>query len=70
MQLSDGLKQFADEGLGGLAELLGGKLGGVIERFKAIIRVSENYRSFAGIADGTDGGVKFIYRFDGIAEDK
>ncbi|MBQ6553392.1 MAG: hypothetical protein IJL83_07260 [Clostridia bacterium] len=70
MQLSDGLKQFADEGLGGLAELLGGKLGGVIERFKAIIRVSENYRSFAGIADGTDGGVKFIYRFNGIAADK
>ena len=70
MRLSGGLRQFSEEGIGRIAQLLGGKLGGVLERLKAVIRVSEDYRSFGGIADGTDGGVKFIYRFDGIAADK
>lgn len=66
MQLSDGLKRFSEEGIGRITELLGGTLGETLERLKAVIRVSDNYRSFAGIADGVDGGVKFIYRFDGI----
>ena len=61
MQLSDGLAQFNKEGIQKLidkvddAEVL-------IERLKATINVSKNYKSFAGISNNADGNVKFIYR--------
>ena len=66
MKLSDGLKQFNEEGIDKLVSAVDGDLTGLLDRVKAVAAVSEHYRSFAGLADGMDGQVKFIYRTDAI----
>ena len=62
MQLSDGLKQFNEEGISKITSLLKDDLGELSERIKAVKKVSENYKSYSGLADGMDGEVKFIYK--------
>ena len=65
MQLSDGLAQLNEEGIQKLiSKVDNAKL--LIDRLKAVVTVSKNYRSFAGISDKADGNVKFIYRTDEI----
>ena len=65
-RLADGLKEFNEKGISKLTSLAGDDLGGLVTRIKATVEVSRDYKSFAGIADGTDGDVKFIYRTDEI----
>lgn len=62
MKLSDGLKEFNEKGVQKLIGAVNGNLTGFIERLKATVNVSKNYKSFAGLSDGMDGQVKFIYR--------
>lgn len=62
MKLSDGLKQFNEEGICKITSLLKDDFGGLAERIKAIIRVSQNYKSYSGLTDQMDGEVKFIYK--------
>lgn len=67
MQLSDGLSRFSEEGVQKLLDLADdGEI--LMDRFKAIVNVSKNYKSFAGISDDADGNVKFIYRTDEIKQ--
>ena len=61
MQLSDGLSQFNEEGVQKLIDMADDSAD-LIERLKAIINVSKNYKSFAGLSDEEDGDVKFIYK--------
>ncbi len=68
MQLSDGLKQFSDEGISKITSLLKDNVGDLGERIKAIIKVSQNYRSYSGLTEGMDGEVKFIYKTDEIGK--
>ncbi len=68
MQLSDGLKKFNEEGIQKLSEFVDGDLNALITRLRAIHSVSLNYKNFAGIADGADGKVKFIYRTDAVEQ--
>ena len=35
---------------------------GIAERLKATIKVSKNYKSYSGLAEGMDGDVKFLYK--------
>ena len=65
-KLADGLKEFNEKGISKLTSLAGDDLGSLVTRIKATVEVSRDYKSFAGIADGTDGDVKFIYRTDEI----
>lgn len=65
-RLADGLKEFNEKGISKLTSLAGDDLGNLVTRIKATVEVSRDYKSFAGIADGTDGDVKFIYRTDEI----
>ena len=65
-RLADGLKEFNEKGISKLTSLAGDDLGSLVTRIKATVEVSRDYKSFAGIADGTDGVVKFIYRTDEI----
>lgn len=65
-RLADGLKEFNEKGISKLTSLVGDDLGSLVTRIKATVEVSRDYKSFAGIADGTDGDVKFIYRTDEI----
>lgn len=65
MQLSDGLSRLNEEGV----QKLIGKIDDaetLIDRVKAIITISKNYKSFAGISDDTEGDVKFIYKTEEI----
>jgi len=61
MQLSDGLSQFNEKGIQKLLDIFD-DTENLLERLKAIVNVSKNYKSFAGISDSTDGNVKFVYR--------
>ena len=65
-RLADGLKEFNEKGISKRTSLAGDDLGSLVTRIKATVEVSRDYKSFAGIADGTDGDVKFIYRTDEI----
>lgn len=67
MQLSEGLQQFNRDGIQKLVNLLQNDVGDLSARVQAIIDVSKDYRSFAGISDDAEGQVKFIYRTDEIA---
>ena len=66
MQLSEGLQEFNEEGIRKLADAVEGGLESLTDRLHAISDVSKRYKSFAGIDDGMDGNVKFIYRTDSI----
>lgn len=65
-QLADGIKELNDKGISKLTGLAGDDLQNLVDRVKATVEVSKNYKSFAGIADGADGGVKFIYKTDEV----
>ena len=69
MELSDGLKTFNEEGIQKIADLVNDDVDGLVERIKATVNVSKNYRNFAGISDDMDGEVKFIYRTEEISTD-
>lgn len=66
MQLSDGLKALNENGIQKLTDLADENLDTLVARVRATVNASKNYKSFAGIADDTDGKVKFIYRTDSI----
>jgi putative membrane protein len=65
-ELHDGLVEFDEEGIQKITEAVGDDLSGLIDRVKATVDVSRNYRNFSGISDDMDGQVKFIYRMDEI----
>lgn len=65
MQLSDGLSQFNEKGIEKLIDAVD-DVEIFVDRLKAVVNVSKNYKSFAGISDDTDGNVKFIYRTEEI----
>lgn len=65
-QLADGIKELNDKGISKLTGLAGNDLRNLVDRVKATVDVSKNYKSFAGIADGADGSVKFIYKTDEV----
>ena len=66
MQLSDGLKEFNEEGVQKLVDAVDGDLGGLGDRLQAVIDVSRNYKTFSGISDDMEGSVKFVYRTEAI----
>ena len=66
MQLSDGLKQFSDEGVSKITDIFNGDLSGLAPRMKAMIDVSKRYKSYSGLTDETDGEVKFIYKTEEV----
>lgn len=65
-QLKDGLGQFNEEVVKKLTDLASGDIRPLLIRLRATIDVSKSYQSFAGIGEGMDGQVKFIYRTDSI----
>ncbi len=66
MQLTDGLKKFKEEGIQVLVDAVNGDAKTLVNRLKAISKVSANYKSFSGISDDMDGKVDFIYKTDSI----
>ncbi len=66
MQLSDGLKELNEKGIQKLADAVNGDMDSLVVRFRAMLDVSKNYKTFAGADGSMDGQVKFIYRTDSI----
>lgn len=66
MELSDGLRQFREDGIQKLADALGGDLGQLSSRLKAIREAAQNYRSFSGDTEDMPSQVRFIYRMEAI----
>ena len=69
MQLNDGMKQFKEEGVDKLKKAADGDIKSLVERIKAISKVSKGYQSYSGLSDGAQGKVDFIFKTSGI-EDK
>jgi len=66
LELKEGMAAFDEEGIQKLTSALDGDFEGAVDRLKAIVEVSKEYQSFAGIADDMEGSVKFIYKTDEI----
>lgn len=66
MQLDEGLQKFKKEGVDAITDAVNGDLKTFRDRFKAMLQVSENYKSFSGITDDMDGKVDFIFKTDSI----
>ncbi len=66
MQLDDGMKKFKAEGIDKIKNAVDSDFKPVVSRLKEIKRVSDNYKTYSGAADGTDSKVEFIIRTDGI----
>lgn len=70
MTLNDGLKQFKKEGVDVLVDAVNGDVKGLVNRFKAISKVSSHYKSYSGISDNMNGKVDFICKTDSIEKDE
>lgn len=70
MKLTEGLQAFREQGVQKLADAVNGNLSGLVTRVKAVADVSKSYQSFSGLAAGTNGQVKFIYRTEAVENGK
>ena len=64
--LSDGMKQFNEEGVQKLVEAFDGDLSTLASRLRATVDVARDYQSFADEGADMDGAVRFVYRTEAI----
>ena len=64
--LLDGMNQFKDEGTGKLQSEYNSKINTVMDRFKAITKDADEYKTFSVISDDMNGSVKFIFQTEEI----
>ncbi len=69
-QLDTGMKKLKKEGVDAIVNAFDGDLTTLSERFKAMIKVSKNYKSFSGISEGANGKTDFIFKTDSIVQKK
>jgi putative membrane protein len=62
LELKDGVVELNDEGIQKLADMVNGDAQELADRFEGTKAAAKAYKSFAGISDGMDGKVKFIYK--------
>ena len=66
-EMKDGLVKFDEEGIRKITEAFDEEdMDILIDRLKAIVDISRDYRSYAGIAEDMEGNVKFVFKIDGI----
>ena len=66
LALNTGLKTYKEQGVKALVDAVDGDVKGLVNRLKAISKVSSRYKSFSGISDDMDGKVDFIYKTESI----
>lgn len=69
LSLNKGLKQYKQEGVDKLVDAVNGDVKTLVERLKAISKVSSRYKSYSGLGEDMDGEVNFIYKTDSIETD-
>lgn len=67
--LTTGLGTFKSEGTGKLQTEYESKVKTVLKRFQSLTGDKASYKSFSGIADNTDGSVKFIFQTESIKQE-
>lgn len=69
-ELKDGLNEFNEEGIQKLADAVDGELTSLLDNLRGTADAARTYKSFAGISDGMNGSVKFIYKTAAIETEK
>lgn len=64
-RLSDGMQKFDTEGIQKLNDVVNGKLTNTSSKMKRLIKLSDDYNSFSGAAEGVKGKTKFILMIEG-----
>jgi putative membrane protein len=67
--LQEGMNQFDEEGIQKLVSLYNDDVSGLMDRFEAVQNAGKNYQTYTGLADGTKGSVRFIYKAGKISSD-
>lgn len=67
--LTTGLNTFKSEGTGKLQTEYDSKVKTVLKRFQSLTGDKASYKSFTGVADNTDGSVKFIFQTESIKQE-
>lgn len=67
--LRDGMEEFQADGIEKLCSLYRDNIPALIDRLTALQDLAKDYNSFSGLADGTEGHVKFLIRTEGIGTD-
>lgn len=65
-ELKDGMEELNEDGIKKLKEIFVDDMDQLIDRLQAVQKAGNDYQSFAGIADGMEGDVKFIIKTDSI----
>ena len=65
-QLIDGMRQFNDEGISQISEAFSGDTATLSSRINPLMKAGKEYNNFTGLASGTEGSVRFIYRTPAI----
>ena len=68
MQLSDGMSEFCNQLSSKLGSLSGSEVAKVLPRISSMLDAAKNYNNYSGMADGTEGSVKFIIKTASIGE--
>ena len=68
--LTDGLRRFDSEGLAGLQSGINNKLEDIKQRIDALSEMSRSCTNCAGISDGAEGTVRFVFEVDAIEADE
>lgn len=68
-RLADGIAEFDGTVTAKLADAVEKELIPLFRRMRATIDASRRYTNFSGIAEGTEGSVRFVYRTGSLKED-
>ena len=66
MALKDGLTTFDTEGIDKLDELVNVDLEALLSRVRCLIRAAQDDQQYSGMAENTEGAVRYIWRTDAI----
>ena len=68
MQLSDGMNEFVSQIKSKLGKLSGSEVTSLLPRVTNMLESAKSYKNYSGIADGTDGSVRFVIKTAAIGE--
>ena len=67
-QLEEGMNKFKQEAIDKIMHVYKDDIKVLFDRLSAVANASGEYNNFSGIADGTQGEVKFIFETEGISK--
>lgn len=64
--LADGIVEFNEQGINKILDAYNGDIEPLANKLQATLDAGADYQSYAGIADGANGSVKFVYKLASI----